>query len=1384
MRRGGSVLSRELYFIPSKVDLNDIREEKDGILFLLNENDRNTLIDLMSNPAIPDGHYSKNKQLKNMLSEAGKQLDFNGYDVVKLNGEIYLVYKGVQEAKHVGSGGEGVVKATQNLRTGSWDGALKIFSELHTPEKGETPIVTKGRLLDEREGNVKKEYESLQAEGAAIGLLPRRKGVSRKGIQDAIMMRFARGEDLFDLKNRYKNPSNAKLPISEWLDIIIQMCEIVQNLHNQNKVHRDLKIENFRYDPSSKKVTLVDFSGIKTLDDHGEVYDALMLGTPGYLASEVLSSNIYTAKSDNFALGVTIADMFDMLDEESFNINTLRQKDPYELLSEEEITNNAHSLVTEEKKSFLTVLHEICSELMADVHARPANLDVIIDDLKGIKTQITETLTVGILNIADFRKASILDKYEMLDYFKRFNEVVFIDTDLNASVKDHVILQRELAKYNVIVRDKVFFGEIKQVTEEVKNKFSSESEFVKREFHVLADMSIFDKAISTAEWDPEKMLPDEKEILLEKVHRVLIEFSSTDIKQATATELEAMQLVLNTYEGNAALIEAVQGKIDNLKIKNLITDIPEPKQNQEVQSVTQKFITILAKIDAYKADKLGGRIHNSRSDLEENIQKLDEILEQLIEIKGAFTADLSVANKKYLELCAANINFVSHEIVSLTPQIGSVDLDSKASKKEDRTENLLDELDSIAESLQAERTAQNNAEKATQLRSAAKKALSEVMDPANDINATLPIYKQILDKLEAIAVNKRLPDDVMLLADLAKNAATLAEQHEQQAGSALETAALLLDKAKYYLPLKTYKSSPNLIFSCIEKIADAYEEVCAYYLRRGDEGKIQYWSNAVLEFLTDVSTNLPSEVQERVESLKNQFLIMHRLDIDVMKVIPEEKNAEITSKPIESSVPDIAKESVPIFEKIIATLNEPNISAAHFEAAVRQLNLIPESERTIEYYSTFLKVTNAYSKYSLNHNDTKSAKKNLELAVNNTQSILPGTDMLAISSLYMRGDANQTTEYLANLAISYHNLATIAFRKNDYNAAINYFDQTTKVLTNISEDTLSEERKTRIEKFLTVIKQRVKECIDAIADNAILVGKQMAAANMGVSIPVADVIQSQTTIITANGVMRTEVVQVEEPGLQRKMEQPETPQLINDALPMPDSELVSSAAMARIEPRTLSLEDGIAERDQLEKEHQKHKDYKNKEALNLAQQSPDNANFKKSRVDDLQPISLLQMAPQPEPLPAVSPVIENPVVPPEPVKEMIDEKLLAKLQELLPLFERMANQYSQYESNSGLKGFRFRTYDDMRNKISEIINLAQQKDPAEVSLKLKELNESINALFKDERASIRKHIHFNAAKLFFAKLTKSPSTLEKCLTELKTALDSTEPHSRPSFRRK
>lgn len=1320
------MLSRELYFIPSKVNLDDIREEKGGILFLLEEGDRNTLIDLLSNPAIPDGHYSKNKQLKNMLAKAGKQLNFNEYDVIKLNGEIYLVYKGVQQEKHIGAGGEGVVKATQNLRTGSWDGALKIFSERHTPEKGETPIVTSGKQLDDREENVKKEYESLRAEGAGIGLLPRRKDVSRKGVQDAIMMRFARGEDLFDLRNRYENPNNAKLPISEWLDIMIQMCEIVQKLHDQNKIHRDLKIENFRYDSASKKVTLVDFSGIKTLNDHGEVYDALKFGTPGYLASEVLSSNIYTAKSDNFALGVTIADMFAMLDEESFNASG--QKVPYKLRSEEQIVNTPHSLVTEEQKSFLIVLHEICSELMADTYTRPDNLTKIIGDLKDLKTQITETLTVGIFNVADFRKAGILDKYEMLDYFKRFNEVVLIDTDLNGSIKDHVILQRELAKYNVIVRDKVFIGEINQVTEEVKKQFANESEFVTKTLHVLADMTIFDKAKTAADWDPEAMSPDEKKVFLEKAFRVLMEFSSTDTKHVTATEFAAMELVIKTYEENlsishqneksAELIKAVREKMDKLEVKESATN-SYPTEHTETQSATDRFITLLSEIDSYKADKQGGRVHNTRADLERNLQKLDGILEQLLHVREAFTANPDVANKKYLELCDRDINFISREIVSLTPQLDDIDLNDKVKIKEDRTENLLAELDSIADSLQSERVMQKNAENLLQLRSAVNEVRSNISGLDSDINAILQAYNEALHKLEQIPVNKRLPDDVMLLADFAKNAAALAEQHGQQADAALETAVLLLDRAKYYLPLKTYKSSPNLLFSCIEKIANAYEEVCTYYLKRGARERVQAWSTQALEFLSDVLINLPSETQERIESLKNQFEIMYALDIDALEVVTEGKSIEADPAPSQPNAATIENQPSSRFEKITAMISKPNLSEKHFEAAARQLNLIPANERTIEFYSTLLKVTNAYSKYSLDQGDVKSAKKNLELAVNNIQSILPSTDMLAISSLYMRSEANQTTEFLTKLAVSFKNLAMIAMQKNDFNTAINYFDQASQLLTNLSEDTLSEEQKVKIKKSLTSIKHKVRECIDAKADNAIFVGRQMAA--VATSEPVAEaIIQSQTTIISANGVMQTEVVQVEEPRLQRQMESPEALQHIKD---------------------------------------------------------PDHANFNKPHGTELQPLSPIPAEPHQEPVPG--PSIANQVEQPAPVKEVMDEKLLEKLKDLLPLFERMADQYSKYETHSGLKGFRSRTYADMRDRISEILDLAQQNRAEQVSSKLKELNESVDTLFKRERESVRKHIHFNAAKLFFTKFTKSTSTLEKCLTELKTALESAEPYFSP-----
>jgi len=117
-----------------------------------------------------------------------------------------------------------------------------------------------------------------------------------------------------------------KLGEREALVIFYNVVKIVENLHNKNIVHRDLKLGNIVLDRRSQQVTLTNFCLGKHLMKEGDLLKD-QRGSPAYISPDVLSGKPYLGKpSDMWALGVVLYTMlygqfpfYDNVPQELFN---------------------------------------------------------------------------------------------------------------------------------------------------------------------------------------------------------------------------------------------------------------------------------------------------------------------------------------------------------------------------------------------------------------------------------------------------------------------------------------------------------------------------------------------------------------------------------------------------------------------------------------------------------------------------------------------------------------------------------------------------------------------------------------------------------------------------------------------------------------------------------------------------------------------------------------------------------------------------------------------------------------------------------------------------------------------------------------------------------
>lgn len=98
------------------------------------------------------------------------------------------------------------------------------------------------------------------------------------------------------------------LTLNDILSYILDICEILNILHSQNKpiIHRDIKPGNVII-TSYNKAVLLDFNAAKFFSEESE--DTVLLGTKGYAAPEQYGFGSSTVQSDIYALGIMFKEM-------------------------------------------------------------------------------------------------------------------------------------------------------------------------------------------------------------------------------------------------------------------------------------------------------------------------------------------------------------------------------------------------------------------------------------------------------------------------------------------------------------------------------------------------------------------------------------------------------------------------------------------------------------------------------------------------------------------------------------------------------------------------------------------------------------------------------------------------------------------------------------------------------------------------------------------------------------------------------------------------------------------------------------------------------------------------------------------------------------------
>ncbi|NJO47794.1 MAG: serine/threonine protein kinase [Oscillatoriales cyanobacterium RM2_1_1] len=91
--------------------------------------------------------------------------------------------------------------------------------------------------------------------------------------------------------------------------ILLKTLPILETVHQQGLIHRDIKPDNVILRQSDGDPVLIDFGAVKetmgtTMDSRGQVTQSILIGTPGFMAAEQAAGHpVYS--SDLYSLGLT-----------------------------------------------------------------------------------------------------------------------------------------------------------------------------------------------------------------------------------------------------------------------------------------------------------------------------------------------------------------------------------------------------------------------------------------------------------------------------------------------------------------------------------------------------------------------------------------------------------------------------------------------------------------------------------------------------------------------------------------------------------------------------------------------------------------------------------------------------------------------------------------------------------------------------------------------------------------------------------------------------------------------------------------------------------------------------------------------------------------------
>jgi len=191
-----------------------------------------------------------------------------------------------------------------------------------------------------------------------------------------IVMEYADGGDISTKIKKIKDEGSV-FTEAHIIYYFSQICDGIKYCHDKKIFHRDIKSQNI-FVTSNDDIKIGDFGISKVLDNTKDNLQTLV-GTPCYLSPEIIENQWYNIKSDIYALGVLLYEMW-----------ALRHPfrgDSIHALALQIVSNKYDSL----SDSYSLELRQLVDNLLSKDPEQRMSIDKIIEYIVSYKTWLPES---------------------------------------------------------------------------------------------------------------------------------------------------------------------------------------------------------------------------------------------------------------------------------------------------------------------------------------------------------------------------------------------------------------------------------------------------------------------------------------------------------------------------------------------------------------------------------------------------------------------------------------------------------------------------------------------------------------------------------------------------------------------------------------------------------------------------------------------------------------------------------------------------------------------------------------------------------------------------------------------------------------------------------